>query len=324
MYNSTFTRFRQNKIFRNLNSEVTLCPSKFIQPIFVDENLDKQKPFEAISGMKIDCQTSIIQTIEEDVAQGIQSFILFCIAERKENQEAFTCKIIEKIKKHFGNEVFLIADVCLCNETQDNHCGYISGKSGFIDNAKTVEVLANHALSYAQAGCDCVAPSDMRDGRIASIRNILNKNGFDFISIISYSAKFASNYYGAFREIYNSKIDANSPLGDRKTYQIDFRNGSDAIVSSMRDEAQGADMLMVKPAVRYLDIIKTLSLQTHLTVSAFHVASECVALELLAKNGYATLENLYFEDWTAIIRAGASVVISYKSREAKRIIATML
>lgn len=320
MHSSTFTRLRQNKIFRNLNSEVTLCPSKFIQPIFVDENLTTQKPFEAISGMKIDCQTSIIQTIESDTKQGIQSFILFCIAERKENQEEFTCKIIEKIKKIFGNKIFLIADVCLCNETADNHCGYISEKSGFIDNAKTVEVLAKHALSYAHAGCDCVAPSDMRDGRINAIRQILNEHGFDCISIISYSAKFSSNYYGAFREIYNSKIDANSPLQDRKSYQIDFRNGNDAIASSMRDEAEGCDMLMVKPATKYLDIIKTISLQTNLKVSAFHVASECVALELLAKNGYATLENLYFEDWTAINRAGASVIISYKSREAKRII----
>ena len=324
MYNSTFTRFRQNKIFRNLNSQTTLCPSKFIQPIFVDENLIIQKPFAAISGMKIDCEDSIIQTIESDIGQGIQSFILFCIAKEKMNQEAFTCKIIEKIKKSFGNEIFLIADVCLCNETKDNHCGYILEKSGFIDNAKTVEVLSKHALSYAQAGCDCIAPSDMRDGRIASIRNILNKNGFDFISIISYSAKFASNYYGAFREIYNSKIDENSPLSDRKTYQIDFRNGNDAISSSMRDEAEGCDMLMVKPATKYLDIIKELSLQTHLKISAFHVASECVALELLAKNGYANLENLYFEDWTAISRAGSSVIISYKSREAKRIIETLL
>lgn len=321
MYNSTFTRLRQNKIFRNLNSEVTLCPSKFIQPIFVDENLTTQKLFTPISGMKIDCQSSIIQTIEGDVQQGIQSFILFCIAKERGNQEAFTCKIIEKIKKHFGDKIFLIADVCLCNETADSHCGYISEKSGFIDNAKTVEVLAQHALFYAQAGCDCIAPSDMRDGRIDAIRQILNKNGFDFISIISYSAKFASNYYGAFREIYNSKIDQNSPLKDRKSYQIDFQNGSDAILSSMRDENEGADMLMVKPATKYLDIIKELSLQTHLKISAFHVASECVALELLAKNGYANLDNLYFEDWTAITRAGASVIISYKSREAKRIIA---
>jgi porphobilinogen synthase len=321
MYNSTFTRFRQNKIFRNLNSEVTLCLSKFIQPIFVDENLSEQKPFEPIAGMKIDCESSIIKTIESDIVQGIQSFILFCIATEKMNQEAFTCQMIAKIKQNFGSEILLIADVCLCNETKDNHCGYISGKSGFIDNATTVEVLANRALSYAQAGCDCIAPSDMRDGRIASIRQILNKNGFDYISIISYSAKFASNYYGAFREIYNSKIDENSPLSDRKTYQIDLRNGSDAMVSSMRDEAEGCDMLMVKPATKYLDIIKELSLQTHLQVSAFHVASECVALELLAKNGYATIENLYFEDWCAINRAGASVIISYKAREAKRIIA---
>ncbi len=320
MNSTTFTRFRQNKIFRNLNSEITLCPSKFIQPIFVDENLTEQRIFEPIAGMKIDDENSIFKTIEQDISQEIKSFILFCIAKERKNQESFTCKIIEKIKKNFGNTIFLIADVCLCNETLDGHCGFISEKSKFIDNAKTVKVLAKHALSYAQSGCDCVAPSDMRDGRIGAIREILNKNGFDFISIISYSAKFASNYYGAFRDIYNSKISVQSPLKNRESYQIDFRNGNDAILSSLRDENQEADMLMVKPATKYLDVIKELSLQTHLKISAFHVASECVSLELLAKSGYAKLENLYFEDWCAINRSGASVIISYKARDLKRII----
>jgi porphobilinogen synthase len=157
----------------------------------------------------------------------------------------------------------------------------------------------------------------MRDGRVASIRQKFNENGFENIAIISYSTKFASNYYGAFREIYKSGINKNSSLQDRKTYQIDYRNKSDALLSSLRDEAEGADILMVKPIIRYLDIALAIKNQSNLPLCGFHVSSECVSLNLLASEDYATLPELFLEDWHAIKRSGVDLIISYNARMVK-------
>ena len=308
------TRFRKHKIMRDMLSCVNLNPQNFMQIIFVDENLSNKKPVPNMQHFWLDCPSSIIQTIEADVLQGIKSFLLFCVPKNKEKAFEFTCNTVQQIKSHFGNKIFLACDLCLCGMTHDGHCGFIDTNKQLINNHATVEVLARNALGFAKSGADCIAPSDMQDGRIKAIRGILNDHGFDDISIMSYSTKFASNYYSAFRTIYQSGIDKNSPLKDRKTYQIDFRNTKDAILSSIRDELEGADILMVKPIIRYLDIVKEIQATCKLPLAGFHVSTECVSLNLLANHEYGDLASLFMEDWIAIKRSGIDIIITYNAR----------
>ena len=175
-----------------------------MQIIFVDENLTQHKAVPNMEHFWLDSATSVIKTIEDDITQGIRAFLLFCVGKNKEGTIAFTNKTIRTIKERFGKEILLACDLCLCGITTDGHCVFIDTHTCLIDNHKTVEVLAKYALEFAKSGADCIAPSDMRDGRIQAIRSILNENGFDVTSIMSYSTKFASNYYSAFRTIYNS------------------------------------------------------------------------------------------------------------------------
>lgn len=317
-HHSSLTRLRTHKVMRELLSNVVLNPTNFMQIIFVDENLTERKPIPNMEHFWIDSSASICETILQDTTQGINSFLLFCVAKEKSKAIDFTCQTIHHIKQQFGNKILLACDLCLCGITNDGHCGFLDSHTHIIDNHHTVEVLANYALEFAKAGADCIAPSDMRDGRVNAIRTILNENDFDNISIMSYSTKFASNYYSAFRAIYNSGIDISSPLQDRKTYQISPNNQKDAVLASIRDEAEGADILMVKPIVRYLDIVKDVRKECLLPIAGFHVSTECVSLNLLAASGYGTLPKLFMEDWLAIKRAGVDVIISYTSRMVKQ------
>ncbi|MFT4968166.1 MAG: porphobilinogen synthase [Candidatus Deianiraeaceae bacterium] len=311
---SNLTRFRTHPITRDLVSSVYLQPSSFVQIIFVDERLQAKKAVPNLDNFWIDTPSTILQTISNDVSQGIGTFMLFCVARNKEDSIAFTCNIITKIKQKYGNDILLICDLCLCGITQDGHCGFIDNTTHLINNHQTVERLSQNALEFAKSGADCIAPSDMRDGRVSAIRKLLNQNSYDNTSIMSYSAKFASNYYSAFRTIYSSNIDENSPLQSRKTYQIDPRNPNDAILSSIRDEKEGADILMVKPIMRYLDIAKDIKKECKLPLSGFHVSTECVSLNLLSQTGYGKISNLFLEDWTAIKRSGVDIIISYNAR----------
>lgn len=317
-YHATLTRYRNNPHIRNLLAQTVLHSQKFVQVIFVDENLEQASPVKHLAHFWIDTKTSVIETIKNDIAQGINAFILFCVPKAKENAVDFTKSVIFDIKSYFKSDIYLICDLCFCNIAQDNHCGIMNKQNLLLNNNLTVQQLATMALEFADSGADCIAPSDMRDGRIMAIRTILNDNGFDNIPIMSYSTKFASNYYSAFREIYKSGIDKLSPLQDRKTYQIDYRNTNDAILSSMRDETEGADILMVKPIMRYLDIAWEIKSRSNLPIAAFHVSSECVALNLLAENQYGNLADLFLEDWHAIKRGGVDIIISYCARMVKK------
>ena len=317
-YLAGLTRFRKHETMRGMLSSVSLRPQNFMQIIFVDENLSNKKPVPNIEYFWLDSPFSIIETIQGDISQGIKSFLLFCVPKNKEKAFEFTCNTVQQIKNHFGSKIFLACDLCLCGMTHDGHCGFIDTNKQLIDNHTTVEFLARNAIEFAKSGADCIAPSDMQDGRIKAIREILNDHGFDDISIMSYSTKFASNYYSAFRTIYQSGIDKNSPLKDRKTYQIDFCNTKDAILSSIRDELEGADILMVKPIIRYLDIVKEIQATCKLPLAGFHVSTECVSLNLLANNGYGDLASLFMEDWIAIKRSGVDVIITYNARMVKQ------
>jgi porphobilinogen synthase len=226
----------------------------------------------------------------------------------------FTASQLTAIKKRFGSAVTLAVDVCLCSHTLSGACGYLDSVHG-IQNEKTVQTLLEFSLAYATAGADILAPSDMMDGRVAAIRQMLNAHGFHQTSILSYSAKFHSRFYGPFREAAES-----APKGswDRADHQIDPRNGEDAIRCTLRDVEEGADMVMVKPGLPYLDIVYRLTQEIAVPCAVYQVSGESAALEAIANGDENCRKHLYLETWTAFHRAGARFVISYAAKEGQR------
>ena len=309
-------RLRANAHIRDLVAEVTVNQSDLIQPIFVDETLSQREPVKNMSGVFSDTEASILHQIERDLKAGVTKFLLFPVP--KDRFETafrfdFAQNVVAKIKAEFGDALWLINDVCLCSYTTHGHCGVLNTEGSQMLNAESVKIIADYALGLAQAGADCIAPSDMTDGRIGAIRQILDENHLETTSIMSYSSKFASNFYGPFRDVCKS-TPSGTILKNRKTYQIDYRNGSDAIRSSFRDAAEGADFLMVKPALPYLDIITKLTQKTDLPIIAYHVSGEYAAIDLLAQADLIDKMAAHLEIWTACKRAGATGIITYAAR----------
>jgi porphobilinogen synthase len=309
-------RLRANQYIRDLVAEVTVSQNDLIQPIFVDETLSERAPVKNMSGVFSDTEGSILQQIENDLKAGVTKFLLFPVPKDRFDGDFrfdFAQNVVANIKKEFGDALWLINDVCLCSYTTHGHCGVLSRGGDRMLNAETVKILADYSLGLAQAGADCIAPSDMTDGRIGAIRQILDKNNLETTSIMAYSSKFTSNFYGPFRDVCKSSPTGTS-LKNRKTYQIDYRNGSDALRSSMRDAEEGADFLMVKPALPYLDIVTKLSQKTDLPIIAYHVSGEYAAIDLLAENNLIDKMAAHLEIWTACKRAGATGIITYAAR----------
>lgn len=322
-FSINYRRLRANTHIRDLAAEVFLSHKEFIQPLFVDESLTERLASDVLTGVYSDTQESILTQIEADILRGVSKFLLFPVPTSRyttDFQFDFATKTVARIKEKFGDTIWLACDLCLCSYTTHGHCGVLNTAETRILNTETCHILADYALELAKAGADCIAPSDMMDGRVGAIRQKLNKNGFDFVAIMSYSAKFASHFYGPFRDVCKSSPSKNENLRDRKTYQMDFRNGADALLSSLRDAAEGADILMVKPALPYLDILTKLKQQSALPIAVYHVSGEYAAIELMAKNGLIDADAAHLEVWTACKRAGASAIISYKARLAKQLI----
>lgn len=312
-------RLRANEHIRQLAAQVYVHHHDFIQPLFVDESLSDRQPTTHLTGVYTDTVESVLKQIESDVAAGVTKFLLFPIPSSKAVHGFnfdFAVKVTERIKQTFGNSIWLANDVCLCSYTTHGHCGVLNTTGTLLLNNETVEVLANYSLQLAQAGSDCIAPSDMSDSRILAIRRVLDDNTLDNVAIMSYAAKFASSFYGPFRDVCKS-APGGVQLSGRNTYQLDYRNTNDAIASALRDAAEGADILMVKPAAPYLDIVQQLSLQVHKPLAVYHVSGEYAALELLAQNTLGERNDLHMEVWASFKRAGASIIISYAARNAK-------
>lgn len=312
-------RLRANEHIRQLAAQVYVHHHDFIQPLFVDESLDNRQPATNLTGVYTDTVESVLKQIESDVAVGVTKFLLFPIPSSKAVHGFnfdFAVKVTERIKQTFGNSIWLANDVCLCSYTTHGHCGVLNATGTALLNNETVQVLAAYSLQLAQAGSDCIAPSDMSDSRILAIRRTLDDNALDSVAIMSYAAKFASSFYGPFRDVCKS-APAGVQLSGRTTYQLDYRNTNDAIASALRDAAEGADILMVKPATPYLDIVQQLSIQVYKPLAVYHVSGEYAALELLAQNNLAERSNLHTEVWTSFKRAGASIIISYAARDAR-------
>jgi len=309
-------RLRKNPIIRELVAETRLSRNMFVYPLFLVPGKNQKNPIGSLEGQFHFSPDKVLSEIEECLKLGLNTFLLFGAGEPKfedARSAYYSHSVVQEglksIKSQFGKDVFLITDVCTCAYTTHGHCGII--QNGDVDNDLTLEVLSKMALAHARAGADMVAPSDMMDGRIGSIREDLDKEHFEDIGIMAYSIKFSSAYYGPFRDAAGSAPE----FGDRKTYQMDFRNGREALKEADLDEQQGADILMVKPAMAYLDIIKDLSQSTLLPVAAYNVSGEYAMVKAAAAAGLVDEEKLVMENMYALARAGASIIISYHSKD---------
>jgi porphobilinogen synthase len=319
-YYNNRRRIRANKHVRELAAAVTLSHREFIQPLFVDENVSQQTPIETLHEINSDSVDSVLKQIESDLKKGISKFLIFPVPAKKSEKDfdyGFTLSVFKRIKESFGDSVWLAADVCLCAYTSHGHCGILNEKRNRVLNHQTVETLADYSLQLVQAGADCIAPSDMMDGRIGAIRSILDKNQLDDTSIMSYSAKFSSQFYGPFRDACKSAPGKDVILQDRKTYQSSPFNSNDAILSTFRDIEEGADIVMVKPALPYLDIIQRLSQTVQIPIAAYHVSGEYQSIELLVEKNIIERGRAHTEIWTSLKRGGAGIIISYASRHAQ-------
>jgi porphobilinogen synthase len=312
-------RLRASAHIRELTATVKLSYKSFIQPLFVDETIHEPREIKDLHGVTVDTIESIIDTMEADVKNGITKFLLFPVPAQKKEKDfdfTFVCNVIEKIKAVFGNTIWIAADVCLCSYTTHGHCGILNKDNSVLLNNETVHVLASYACTLANAGAECIAPSDMMDGRIAAIRNSLDEQGFDQVSIMSYAVKFSSQFYGPFRDACHSAPNTKG-LQNRKTYQLSPTNMNDVLACAIRDEKEGADILMVKPAALYTDVIASIKSITTKTIAAYHVSGEYAAIELLAEKNLVDRASAHLEVWTALQRSGADIIISYAARNAK-------
>jgi len=314
-------RLRQNPLIRELTRQVRVSPEQFIQPHFVVDGIKHREPVTGLPGVYRETPESLLEQIAVDLTNGTNKIILFGVPSSKAENDfdfSFTASQIAAIKQRFGQKVWLAVDVCLCSATTHGHCGVMNDTQDSVVNADSISELARAALLYAEAGADCVAPSDMMDGRIDAIRTALDDNGYDATILMSYAAKFNSGFYGPFRDAADSAPKAGIALSNRASYQIDPARPADALASAVRDAQEGADILMVKPGLPYLDVLADL----HMAIpekpwAVYEVSGEFAAIELLAEQGLADGPRAHVEAWHSLVRAGASIVISYGARSAK-------
>jgi porphobilinogen synthase len=313
-------RTRQDAAIRELTRQVRPSVDQLIQPHFVVQNISAREPVPGLNAVYRETPGSLLEQIEADLDQGVSKILLFGVPAEKSNTEfdhEFTAEQIAAVRQRFGKQIWIAADVCLCSSTPHGHCGILNESGDHVMNAASVETLADAARLYASAGANCVAPSDMMDGRVAAIRQTLEQAGLDRTLIMSYSAKFHSSFYGPFRLAAESTPDKNIPLSDRGSYQIDPARPNDALLSALRDDREGADILMVKPGLPYLDVLAELSARIPKPWAVYQTSGESAAIELMARENLIRREAANLETWTAFVRAGASIIITYDARHAR-------
>ena len=310
-------RLRRTSLVRELCAETRLSADGLIQPYFVCDGTGVSEKIDGLPGIKRESVDRLINTVAEDMTFGVSKIMLFGVTDQKHPEASFAVSeanpvalACSELKQKFGDDIFVSADVCLCAYTDHGHCGVIH--EGAIDNDCSVKILTAMALALARCGCDCVAPSDMMDGRIGAIRESLESEGFSDTLIMAYTAKYSSAYYGPFRHAARSAPTS----GDRKSYQMDFRNRREALRELELDVQEGADIVMVKPALAYLDIISAFDQTTVTPIAAYNVSGEYAAVKLMAEAGLGDEKALVLENLTAITRAGASIILSYHTRDA--------
>ncbi|BCZ47678.1 delta-aminolevulinic acid dehydratase [Clostridium gelidum] len=313
-------RLRANSAIRDMVREITLSSKDFIYPIFVVEGQNIKNEISSLEGnyhFSIDRLHEVIKEIQEADIAGV---LIFGIPEHKDecgsesyNDNGIVQQAIREIKK-IDKNLLVITDVCMCEYTSHGHCGIVHDE--YVDNDETLEYLCKISVSHAKAGADIIAPSDMMDGRIGAIRNALDENGFKNISIMSYSAKYCSAFYGPFRDAANSTPQ----FGDRKTYQMDPANRMEALRETQMDIEEGADFIMVKPALAYLDIIRDCKENFNMPLVAYNVSGEYAMVKAAGKLGLIDEERVMMETLTSIKRAGADTIITYHALEAAKVL----
>lgn len=317
-------RNRQNETIRSMVRETTLSPDQLIAPLFVVEGKNKIIPIDSMPGQARLSIDELIQEAKVLFSLGIKTVALFPVIEEKlktpdareaYNKDGLNFRAIQELKAALP-EMMIMADVALDPYSSDGHDGLVDHKTGEIQNDATLEVLAKQALCEAMAGVDIIGPSDMMDGRVGFIRRALDESGFKNTLIMSYTAKYASAFYGPFREA----LDSAPKKGDKKTYQMDPSNSQEALREGALDEDEGADILMVKPGLPYLDIIYRLKQSTYLPVAAYNVSGEYAMVKAAAKNGWVDNDKVILETLTCFRRAGADIILTYFAKEAARLI----
>jgi porphobilinogen synthase len=313
-------RLRRTESLRALIRETTLSPKHLIYPLFIIHGQGIKRPIEAMPGCYQFSVDSVVKEAKEVFDLGINAVILFGLPEKKDPmgshawiKSGVVQKAISAIKKSVP-DLLVVTDVCLCEYTSHGHCGVLS--SGGIDNDATLELLAKVALSHAMAGADIVAPSDMMDGRVGAIREALDEHGFDQVPILSYAVKYASSFYGPFREA----AECAPKSGDRRSYQMDPANAREAMREAMLDLEEGADILMVKPAMPYLDIIHLLRQEFTLPIAAYQVSGEYSMIKAASTKGWLDEASVMKESLLGIRRAGADVIITYFAKDMARVL----
>ena len=313
-----FRRLRINPAIREMVRETSVCASDFIYPLFVVEGKGVKKEISSMPGVFQMSLDEILKECEIVRNLGIKAVILFGIPSLKDSvgsdalsDDGIIATALRAIKDKFPDLV-VITDLCFCEYTDHGHCGILDHVHQTVDNDATLEISAKQALIHARNGADMIAPSGMMDGIIATLRGALDLSGYENLPIMAYSTKFASAYYGPFRDVAESAPS----FGDRKSYQMDPANRLEAVSESLEDEAQGADILMVKPALAYLDVIRDLREATRLPICAYNVSGEYALLKAAAKAGVIDYERVMMETLVGFKRAGADLIISYHAKEA--------
>ena len=309
-------RLRKNPIVREMVAETRLSKDMFIYPYFIVPGNNVVHPLGSMPGVSHFSTDTLVRDVEKGLKLGVNKIMLFGVGDEKSedahlayHDHSLVPLAIRELKKNFGDDLYIVTDVCVCSYTTHGHCGIL--KDDYVQNDATVEVIAKMALTHAQAGADMLAPSDMMDGRIKAIRDLLDQNGYVNTSIMSHATKFASAYYGPFREA----ADCAPSKGDRKAYQMDFRNGSEAVREALLDESEGADVLMVKPALAYMDVIHSLKQNTDLPIACYNVSGEYAMVKAAAERGWIDEEKVVMETMYAFARAGASIITTYHIRD---------
>ncbi len=311
-------RLRRTDTLRRMIRETRLAPEDLIQPLFVCPGRGVKRPVESMPGVAQLSVDNAVAEAREAFEAGVPAVILFGIPERKDaigseawNDNGEVQRAIREIKERIPG-MAVVTDVCLCEYTDHGHCGVISGND--VDNDATLKLLAREALSHARAGADIVAPSDMMDGRVGAIRDALDEHGFAHVAIMAYSAKFASAFYGPFREA----AESTPKFGDRRSYQMDPPNGDEALREVELDLEEGADIVMVKPALAYLDLIYRVKREFGVPVAAYNVSGEYSMIRAAGINGWLDEERATLEVLTGIKRAGADLILTYFAKDVAR------
>ncbi len=310
-------RLRRTAALRDLVAETDLRPTDLIAPLFVREGIDEPQPISSLPGVVQHTRDSLRAEVKALAAAGVRAVMLFGVPATKDatgsgayDPDGIVQKALADLRADVGDDVVLIADLCVDEYTDHGHCGVLDDR-GDVDNDATLEIYARAAVAQARAGAHMVGPSGMMDGQVGHIRAALDAEGFAGVSILAYSAKYASGLYGPFRDAVDVQIAGG---GNRKTYQQDWRNGREALVEIEADIAQGADIVMVKPAVAFLDIIAAARARVDVPVAAYHVSGEYAMVHAAAANGWIDGEAVMLEHLHAIKRAGADLILTYAAR----------